>query len=138
MMISIYPDRMRGGSESELEGKTLGLSMYNPTVSKEEAEAAEFKFSSTRRCSILNHRKMLHFRLMAVHIQEYTLEDEHLSITVETGMLRCQLILMNLKVRKSTLHIAFLISDGELDEVTRQHNGKHETLVSMSTTSLEE
>ena len=99
MMISILLLTLTGcagGSESELEGKTLGLSMYNPTVSKEEAEAAEFKFSSNTPVFDFESSKDVTFSLNgSTYTGEYTLEDEHLSI------------MMNLKqVRKSTLHIA--------------------------------
>lgn len=35
------------GEETGLEGKSLGLSSLDPTVSKEEAESADIKFSSS-------------------------------------------------------------------------------------------
>src|SRR5699024_12866555 len=75
-----------GGSESELEGKTLELSMYNPTVSKEEAEAAEFKFSSNTPVFYFESSKDVTFSLNgSTYTGDYTLEDEHLLITVEDG-----------------------------------------------------
>ena len=72
--------------ESELEGKSLGLSTHDPTVSKEEAESADINFSSS----------MLVFDFESAddvtlthngneYPGTYTLEDTDLTVEVEDG-----------------------------------------------------
>ena len=114
MMISILLLTLTGcagGSESELEGKTLGLSMYNPTVSKEEAEAAEFKFD-------FESSKDVTFSLNgSTYTGEYTLEDEHLSITVEDGDASMSIDFDEFKASEEEYaSYSGTVSDGELDE----------------------
>ncbi|CAD2071099.1 hypothetical protein JEOAER750_00156 [Jeotgalicoccus aerolatus] len=121
MMISILLLTLTGcagGSESELEGKTLGLSMYNPTVSKEEAEAAEFKFSSNTPVFDFESSKDVTFSLNgSTYTGEYTLEDEHLSITVEDGDASMSIDFDEFKASEEEYaSYSGTVSDGELDE----------------------
>lgn len=70
--------------ESELEGKTLGMTSFDPTISEEEKEDEEVKFSSS----------MLVFEFTSVdevkltnngneYFGDYTLEDSNLTVNLE-------------------------------------------------------
>lgn len=72
--------------ESELNGKTLGLSLHNPTVSKEEAENAEIKFTSNTPVLDFESANDVTLTLNGnTYSGEYSLEENNLSITVEDG-----------------------------------------------------
>lgn len=72
--------------ESELKGKTLGLSLHNPTVSKEEAENAEIKFTSNTPVLDFESANDVTLTLNGnTYSGEYSLEENNLSITVEDG-----------------------------------------------------
>ena len=112
MMISILLLTLTGcagGSESELEGKTLGLSMYNPTVSKEEAEAAEFKFSSNTPVFDFESSKDVTFSLNgSTYTGEYTLEDGDASMSIDFDEFKAS--------EEEYASYSGTVSDGELDE----------------------
>ena len=75
-----------GGEESELDGKTLGLTLPNPTVSEEDAENKEVKFTSNT--PVLDFESAGDVTLTfngATYPGEYSLEESNLSITVEDG-----------------------------------------------------
>ena len=75
-----------GGEETGLEGKSLGLSSHDPTVSKEEAESADIKFSSSM---LIFDFESSDDVTMTHNGNEfpgtYTLEDTDLNIEVEDG-----------------------------------------------------
>lgn len=72
--------------ESELKGKTLSLSLHNPTVSKEEAENAEIKFTSNTPVLDFESANDVTLTLNGnTYSGEYSLEENNLSITVEDG-----------------------------------------------------
>ncbi|MBF0754437.1 hypothetical protein E4T89_09120 [Jeotgalicoccus nanhaiensis] len=75
-----------GGEESELDDKTLGLTSPNPTVSEEDAENKEVKFTSNT--PVLDFESAGDVTLTfngATYPGEYSLEENNLSITVEDG-----------------------------------------------------
>lgn len=74
------------GEESELEGKSLGLSSQDPTVSKEEAAAEEIKFSSNM--MVFDFKSADDVTLTHngnEYPGKYTLEDNDLTVEVEDG-----------------------------------------------------
>lgn len=74
------------GEETGLEGKSLGLSSPDPTVSKEEAESADIKFSSSD--LVFNFESSDEVTLTQngnSYPGTYTLEDTDLTVEVEDG-----------------------------------------------------
>ncbi len=75
-----------GGEETGLEGKSLGLSSQDPTVSKEEAESADIKFSSNM--TVFDFESSDEVTLTHNGNEfpgTYTLEDTDLTVEVEDG-----------------------------------------------------
>ena len=74
------------GEETGLEGKSLGLYTHDPTVSKEEAESADIKFSSN--ILVFDFESLDEVTLTHNGNEfpgTYTLEDADLNIEVEDG-----------------------------------------------------
>ena len=74
------------GEKTGLEGKSLGLSSQDPTVSKEEAESADIKFSSNM--TVFDFESSDEVTLTHNGNEfpgTYTLEDTDLNIEVEDG-----------------------------------------------------
>lgn len=74
------------GEESQLEGKSLGLATHDPTVSKEEAENADIKFSSSM--LVFDFESADDVTLThngSEYPGTYTLEDTDLTVEFEDG-----------------------------------------------------
>lgn len=74
------------GEETGLEGKSLGLSSPDPTISKEEAESADIKFSSSM--LVFNFESSDDVTLTHngnEYPGTYTLEDTNLTVDVKDG-----------------------------------------------------
>lgn len=74
------------GEETGLEGKSLGLSSHDPTVSKEEAESADIKFSSSMLVFIFESSDDVTLTHNGNEYPgTYTLEDTDLTVDVKDG-----------------------------------------------------
>lgn len=74
------------GEETGLEGKSLGLYTHDPTVSKEEAESADIKFSSNMPVFDFESSDEVTLTHNGNEFPgTYTLEDADLNIEVEDG-----------------------------------------------------
>lgn len=74
------------GEDTGLEGKSLGLSSHDPTVSKEEAESADIKFSSNMPVFDFESSDEVTLTHNGNEFPgTYTLEDADLNIEVEDG-----------------------------------------------------
>lgn len=76
--------------ESELEGKSLGMTSFDPTVSEEEKEGADIEFTSTM--PVLDFTSADEVTLMQngnEYSGDYTLEENNLSVNLKDD--RCLL-----------------------------------------------
>lgn len=70
--------------ESELEGKSLGMTSFDPTVSEEEQEGADVEFTSTM--PVFDFTSADEVTLMQggnEYSGDYTLEESNLSVNLE-------------------------------------------------------
>lgn len=105
-------------NETGLEGKELGISSNDPTISKEEKENSEINFSSNMLVfDFISSDEVTLLNLGNEYTGSYSLDGENLTVNLEDGESNLRLDFVEFKETPDEYYsYSGVIDDGELSE----------------------